>query len=941
LNNIKGALFLLLAAILLASGCSRQTAKAPHPSRPSIGGEQIPLGKLPPAVIPLRYRITLTVNPSAERFSGHVEIDVRFSEKRRAIFLHGRGLNVLAASVRLNARHSITAHYAQADKSGVARLIFVDEVPAGKATLVFDYDAPFGKSLSGLYKVVERGDAYAFTQFESISAREAFPCFDEPGFKTPFQLSVIAPSADKVISDVPVQAATRQRAGGTTATLFQWTRPLPTYLMALAVGPLDVVDAGEIPASAYRTHPVHLRGIAARGQGRRLTYALSLTPKIVLALENYFAVAFPFPKLDLIAVPNFAAGAMENAGAITFRERLLLVDANAPLDQKRSSLAVQAHEISHQWLGDLVTPAWWDDVWLNESLANWMEYKTAQSVMPELQFDTNTLRNGFDAMDLDELPGARAVRQPVPTSGDIDNAFDDITYGKGSAILLMFESFLGDDNFRSAMHAYLVKYANRSATADDFIETIATAARVPSDSEKVDITIERTGAITWNSHPVASMAALIDQETHMAASASPQQVANAFHDFISQPAIPYLRFDIACAGAPAARVAQSAYTPIGGQPRRLAWHVPVCLKDEGGDRFCRIVDRKVSDVLLGASCPIALMPNDQGKGYYRFNLGVSHWHALIERASQLSPANQIALLSNLSAAMYAGDAPPSDLLLAIQKLAPTARWDVLWTIDQTLHRLRLRAVTPTDLPLYRGFVSANFAKRFFALGIRGATADDAATTLARRWLATLMVSEARDVSVITDLASAANAYLAGKPDAAPAPELLGEAMRAGVITGGAPFAAKLMSAFQKTSDENERQLIVYAFAGSDDSSLMGPLLSYALTQGMRTGELRYLYQHFAQEPVAQVTLWAWYKTNYRTLLGRVSRDGMRNAPRLLSEACDASSRDDIETFFRPKVSELTGIARPLELAEESISRCIAFREIGAQSLETALRNAAQ
>src|SRR5690348_1838463 len=232
----SGTLFCALALVLAAWGCSRPTPPAPHPRRPSIGTERIPLGKLPRTVVPIRYRIALTVNPAADRFSGHVEIDVQFSQKRRWIFLHGRGLNVLAASVRLNAKRAITAHYTQADKSGVARLIFVDEVPAGKATLVIDYDAPYGKALSGLYKVVEKGDAYAFTQFEEISARDVFPSFDEPGFKTPFQLAVTAPSADKVISNVPLQSASRLR-GGMTASLFQWTKPLPTYLLALAVGP--------------------------------------------------------------------------------------------------------------------------------------------------------------------------------------------------------------------------------------------------------------------------------------------------------------------------------------------------------------------------------------------------------------------------------------------------------------------------------------------------------------------------------------------------------------------------------------------------------------------------------------------------------------------------------------------------------------------------------
>lgn len=932
----RGPLLCLLAVVLSAVGCTRPTPPAAHPRRPSIAGERIPLGKLPRTVIPTRYRIALTVNPTADRFSGHVEIDVRFSEKRRAIFLHGRGLNVLAASVRLNARHSIPAHYTQADKSGVARLIFVDEVPAGKATLVFDYDAPFGKALFGLYKVVDKDEAYAFTQFESISARQAFPSFDEPGFKTPFQLSVTAPSGDKVVSNMPVQSVSRQR-GGSATSLFQWTRPLPTYLLMLAVGPFDVVDAGEIPPNAYRSRPIHLRGIAAHGEGKRLAYALSLTPKVVLALENYFGLAFPFPKLDLVAVPNFAAGAMENAGAITFRERLLLVDQDAPLDQKRATLAGQAHEISHQWVGDLVTPAWWDDIWLNESFANWMEYKVAQAVRPEEQFDTNALRNGFDAMDLDELPSARAVRQPVHNADDIANISDAITYGKGSAILSMFESFLGEEGFRAAVHAYLVRYANRSATTDDFIDAVATTARAPSQ-EKVEITINKDGAITWNGHPVPSMAALIDQESHMAASASSQQVGGAFHDFLNQPGIPYLRFEVACAAAPLARLAQSGYTPIGTEPRRSAWRIPVCLKDEGGgDRFCRIADRRVTEVLMGASCPTVLMPNDQGRGYYRFNLGAAGWQALIEKAAQLSPADQITLLKNLAAATYAGDAPPAGLLRATHLLAPYARWDVLWAMKEILQRLRIQVLSGADISSYRAFVSVNFAKRFQELGIQARGSEDTTTTLAREWLASLMVSEAHDAAATSELAAAANSYLSGNLSTAPAPEVLGEALRAGLMAGGSDFANKLMAALENTDNEELRRQIIYAFAGSEDPAAIQGLLSFALTR-MRAGELRYLYEYMAQEPFAQRALWRWYKANYEALLLRVSRDGMREAPAILSQACDPTSRDELEAFFRPKVGELTGIDRTLALSEEGIARCVAFRQVGAQGVEAALRS---
>src|SRR5215469_6893709 len=194
---------------MVLAACGEKPKVTARPRSGGVLNEAVPQGQLSRLIIPSRYRISLTIDPRKDGFSGHVEIDVVFKEKRRAIFLHGRDLNVLAASVRLNARHSIAAHYMQIDKSGVARLIFVDEVPAGKATLVFDYEAAFGKTLSGLYKVVDRGEAYAFSQFESISARNAFPSFDEPGFKTPFQISVSAPSADKVVSNTPAQSVSR------------------------------------------------------------------------------------------------------------------------------------------------------------------------------------------------------------------------------------------------------------------------------------------------------------------------------------------------------------------------------------------------------------------------------------------------------------------------------------------------------------------------------------------------------------------------------------------------------------------------------------------------------------------------------------------------------------------------------------------------------------
>jgi alanyl aminopeptidase len=924
---------LIVLVSLCAAGCSQPAPPAKHP-KVSLSREAVPLARLPRSIVPVRYRIALTINPTSDRFSGHVEIDARFAEKRRAIFLHGRGLNILAASVRLNARHSIPAHYLQIDKSGVARLIFVDEVPAGKATLVFDYEAPFGKSLSGLYKTVDRGDSYAFTQFESISARQAFPSFDEPDFKTPFQVSVTAPSADKVVSNTPIQATTRVR-GGMTSTLFQWTRPLPTYLLLVAVGPFDIVEAHDIPPTPYRSRPVHLRAITARGNGQRALYALSLTPRIVQALEGYFSVPYPFQKLDILAVPDFAAGAMENAGAIAFRERLLLLDPDAPVDQKRSTLIVQAHEITHQWFGDFVTPAWWDDLWLNESFANWMQYKVAQSVFPDEEFDTETLRDGLAAMDLDELPSARQVRQPVNSPDDIANAFDAISYAKGAAVLSMFERFLGEDLFRDAIHAYLTKHAFGIATAQDFIDAVsaATASHSHAKPESINIAIDREGNITWNGHHIASMAALIDQESHMAASVAAPQIAASFANFIEQPGIPYLRLRMQCNGAALVRAVQSSYSPIGVGSRARQWRVPLCLGVEGEVKFCRIADRKSTDILLGATCPAALMPNDEGRGYYRFSL--DDWAPLISSSPRLGQSNQIALLHNLSAAMHAGDARPSDLLAAVRTLAPTARWDVLAAMDAVLKDLRLGALSFSDVPAYRAFVANNFYKRFYGLGVTSRPPEKAEKALEREWLAILMVSEARDPRAIDMLATAASAYLSGDRANSPAPELLGEAMRAGLFAKGPPFADLLAKSFADTDLEFYRRQVVYAFAGNDDPGIVAKLL--ALAPRVRTGELRYFYEYLASEPVASAALWRWYQNNYATLLARVSRDGMARAPSILANACDMGSRNELDAFFSPKTDQLTGTARKLALAEQRISRCVSFRQARSADVTAALR----
>ncbi|MBV9063381.1 MAG: M1 family metallopeptidase, partial [Alphaproteobacteria bacterium] len=693
----------------------------------------------------------------------------------------------------------------------------------------------FNRSLSGLYKVISRGDSYAFTQFENTDARRAFPSFDEPGFKTPFDVTIIAPSADKVIANTPVLSRTEQ--GSMTKWVFEPTKPLPTYLIALAVGPLDLVDAGDVPPNQYRRYPVHLRGVAARGLGPKLKYALSLTPAVVTALENYYHTGYPFQKLDTLAVPDFSAGAMENAGAITYREQLLLMDDNAPLEQRRQSLTVQAHEIAHQWFGDLVTPRWWDDIWLNESFATWMEYKAAQAVRPDQDYARDTLIGSLGVMRLDELPSARRIHNPVNTPDDIDNAFDDITYSKGSAVLSMFESFVGPQEFQKGIHAYLTKYSYGTATAEDFIGTIA----------------QVTG------HP---------------------EIVLAFRNFIDQPHIPLLETKAACTGAGTSLdVRETVYRPIGVILPEQHWHVPVCIEG-GGNKLCRLSNPRGIQLTLPGTCAADLFPNVGGAGYYRFTVPEDHWQTLLHSAPSLSAADQLTLFHSVNAAVRAGLAPAADLYAVIAQLAPASDWSLLYTdrhstfdLIDALHDLRVTGVlTAGGLAAQQQFVRRYFGPRLRQLGLLAREGEPASDAMLRAQLAQLLIDEGRDPAVIAPLAKAARAYLesARKQSSLP-PELRQEALRAGVIAESTPFENLLIEAMQKSDDEYFIQSAIYALAGAEDRGTLDHVLALALTPQIRTGDLRYVQRYFGAEPSAKQALWAWFQANFPAIERRLSR----------------------------------------------------------------------
>ncbi len=422
--------------------------------------ETLPLKRLNPAIRPVRYVLNLAIDPDSAEFSGIAEIEVICEAPQSVIELHALGL--VFDSVQLLQPAGPRTGTVHQTGSGLIAISFQIPFPAGSNHLRFAYRAPFAKGLEGLYRARNGQTWGAFTQFQASGARRAFPCFDEPGFKAIFSVTLRIPSEyEAVFNEIESH---RSESDDTKTIAFATTPPLSTYLLGIAVGEFDIVTHDPIAKSTIDRDPVPLRGIARKGQGKNLAKALEWSGSILQLMEDYFGMAYPFSKLDFVAVADFAAGGMENAGVIMYEESMILIDEDSSFEQYRDVLTTHAHEIAHHWFGNLVSPAWWDDLWLNESFATFMEAKVSNQLQPKWGYDTDLQENAVEAMQLDLLPSVQRIHRPVNTQDEITAAFDAITYNKGGVALAMLEEEMGHEKFRESVQLLLQE--NRFGTYD-------------------------------------------------------------------------------------------------------------------------------------------------------------------------------------------------------------------------------------------------------------------------------------------------------------------------------------------------------------------------------------------------------------------------------------------------------------------------------------------
>jgi len=356
-------------------------------------------GRLDRTVMPVRQSVTLTLDPAQADYKGTVRIELHAGAPADSFQMHARNLTVTSASM-VGPSGAVAVSVRPAEDERIT-VVPASRMPAGDYTLDLEFTNAFDRHATGLYRLQYKGDWYAYTQFEAVDARQAFPCYDEPSFKIPWRVTLTVPTGNYAIANTDNNNMVER--SGQRVFEFPETRPMPAYLVAFAVGPFDVVP---VTGMAFPTGIV-----TPKGQSRLVEEAARMTPRLITALETYFKRPYPYEKLHLIAVPEFAYGAMENPGAITFAERILLLDSKTmSLAQRRRLAAVLAHEMSHMWFGDLVTMEWWDDLWLNESFASWMGNKITNQVYPELDIPVHELQSTDEAYALDDQPSARVIR---------------------------------------------------------------------------------------------------------------------------------------------------------------------------------------------------------------------------------------------------------------------------------------------------------------------------------------------------------------------------------------------------------------------------------------------------------------------------------------------------------------------------------------------------
>lgn len=835
-------------------------------------------GRLPGRVRPELYHLRLTVVPEERRFEGEVMIEIQVAEPTDAVTLHALELEVSQATGGRNGA-PLPARISADPPSETITLHFPEPIPAGPAALQLRFSGKLNRQLRGLYEAQAGGETYAFTQFEATDARRMFPCFDEPGLKARFRLTVTIPAHLTPLSNMPV---VDQKADGKLKTVaFDETPVMSTYLLALAVARLE---SKEIEVAGTRVALWTVPGQLHLGD-----FALKVTSAVLPLLNDYFDLPYPYPKLDLVSVPDFAMGAMENWGAIFFRDsRLLLDETLASTGTQRGVANVITHEIVHQWFGNLVTMEWWDDLWLNEAFATWLAVKIVDQWRPEWNSWVEFQQEKQIPLGVDALQSTRPIQAKVTSAAQIEEMFDALTYEKGAACLRMIEQFLGEEAFRKGIRDYMKAHQYKNTASSDLWTALEAAS----------------------GQPVSAIA----------------------KDWFTQPGFPLISLEASESQFRNLTVEQRRFFAAGravGEASPLLWSVPFTLKyeDDTGLQTHRVLlKNRVTPVALpGKGAVRWVYGNAEERGFFRTEYNRPLRDPLQPIATTaLSAPERIGFLNHLWALSVSGDLSIVTFMEMLVRFKGDSTRVVVEAAAGYFETLSNQLVMPKDRPKFQALVKEFFEPVWKEVGWDPAPGEDDERRLTRAAALWALGALAQDEEILSELPRRWTRYQA-KPTSID-PTLTTPLVRLTARTDGGSGFERFVQKFKTAATPEDRDRYLLALADFAKPDLARKLLEFSLSEEVRSQDVWKPVRYLLANPAAQEEGWNFIKSRWQPLR---QKGGSVGAMRII-QGTRALWRDawyqEVQAFFSDPANRVAAAERALAQTLEFMQIGIRFKE---------------
>ena len=834
--------------------------------------------RLPTTVIPTHYTLKLAPDLEAATFSGEEAIDVNLSQPANSITLNAieiafQSVTILASGSEQTGTVSLDAGKQQ------ATFTFSNTIPAVNATIKIRYTGILNDELRGFYLSRTARRNYAVTQFEATDARRAFPCFDEPAFKATFDISLVIDAGDTAISNSAIVADTPGPGAGKHTLVFGTTPKMSTYLVAFLVGDFKCTSgepgrrrhARLRHARQGRPHPLRARASPSTPCTTTTTTS-AFTTRSRSSTSSAFPTSRPAPWRTSAPSPS--------------AKPICCIDPKtASIDAKRNVALVIAHEMAHQWFGDLVTMQWWDNIWLNEGFATWMENKPVAAMHPEWNIPQVVAGDEQDTLNIDAQPTTRAIRAKADTPDEIDQMFDGIAYGKASDVLLMVENYLGEETFRKGVHAYLAAHEYGNATAEDF----------------------------WNAQTATSH----------------KPVDKIMESLVAQPGEPILTFGAPADGKVSVEQKRFFLEPQHHARSRAEVDTAGMLQDRCGARTAKSVTPETASVTAPAAAPLLCQRRRQG--YYRSAYAPAQYEDLVAHAeSDLTPSERISLAGDEWAQVYANKATVGDYLDLVAALISDPSAQVFSNAAGKIGTITDKvASTKEERDQLAVWVQRNYAPEYAKLG-PPAPVDSPNTRELRAQLLGLLADHGNNTDLQAQARKLADQYL---DDPASVDPTLGQAaLGAAVENGDAALFDRLQKLYETSADPELQESALRLLVQFDDPALLERALEYSVSKKVRNQDAAIQLAIGLQIPENRDATWSFIKTHWDQVHADLTTDLGAYLVRDTGNFCTAKARDDVKSFFAAHPVPASDVA--LKHAIENIDGCVELRRMQEPNLKT-------